>query len=403
MTRVLAEASADRRVADAGRLIGFILAVLTVFGPISMDLYLPVLPALTDDLGTTASGAQLTMTACLLGLAFGQVVAGPLSDRHGRRLLLIIGVSAFIVTSVLCALSTSIVALVLLRLIQGLAGAVGLVIANAGGRDVYEGVRLTRHYSRIVVLSGLAAIVAPVLGGQLAELFDWRGFFVVLAAVGAVVLVLVLVGYRETLPPTHRVRGGFAATAAHLGVLVRDRLFVVATLVSSLTAAAYFAYLAGAAFVLQEIYALTPGAFSLVFGLNAAGFAVFGFIAGRLSESWSERRVFALGVVVITAGAIGLLLVALAALPLAATVLAFLAIAAGAAIVSPPSTSLALRQYSEFAGTASSILGVARFAAGALAAPLVGLGGSLTMLPLAIVAVISCLLAVAIFPVLPRR
>lgn len=385
------------------RLIGFILAVLTVFGPISLDLYLPVLPALSADLGSSVSGAQLTMTACLLGLAFGQVFAGPLSDRYGRRPILIVGVIAFVGTSFLCAMSTSITQLVILRLVQGLAGAVGLVIAQAGGRDVYEGTRLTRHYSRIVVLSGLAAIVAPVVGGQLAEVISWRGFFLVLAGIGVVLLALVLSGYRETLPAAHRVTGGLSVTASHLRVLIRDRLFVVATVASSLTSAAYFAYLAGAAYVLQDIYELSPGAFSLVFGLNAAGFALFGFLSGRLSETWSERRVFAFGLVIITAGATGLLVIALAELPLAATVVAFLAIAAGAAVVAPPSTSLALRHYSEFAGTASSILGVARFTAGAIAAPLVGVAGSLTMVPLAVVALASCLAACACFVFVPRH
>ena len=178
-----------------------ILAALTVFGPLSMDLYLPVLSNLATDLNTPTSAAQLTMTACLFGLAFGQLLAGPLSDRLGRRRPLIAGLLLYTAASLLCAVSTSIEALIAFRILQGLAGGVGLVIAQSAGRDIYEGTRLTRYYGRIIVLSGLAAIVAPVLGGLLASMMDWRGFFVLLTVVGILVTVVVLVGFGETLSP----------------------------------------------------------------------------------------------------------------------------------------------------------------------------------------------------------
>ena len=380
-----------------------VLAMLTLFGPISMDLYLPVLPSLAADLHATTSAAQLTMTTCLLGLATGQIVAGPISDRFGRRGPLLVGVLLFILTSALCALSASIVMLVVFRFVQGLAGAVGLVIAQAAGRDVYTGTRLTRYYGRIVVLSGLAAVAAPVIGGQLAAVLDWRGLFAVLAATGVVILVAVLVGFRETLPVSGRTAGGLRHTASHVRILVTDRLFLGATVASSLTSAAYFGYLGAASFVLQDIYSLPPAAFSLVFGLNAFAFALFGFLAGRLAEWWTERGVFAAGLGIIVAGAIALLAAAVFALPLPATVGAFVAIAAGAAAVSPPSTSLALVDYPHFAGTASSILGVARFTAGAAAAPLVGLGGSRDMIPLGLVAVGSTVGAVIVYRLMVRQ
>lgn len=155
--------------APPGRPLGIVLSLLTVFGPISMDLYLPVLPALTADLGASTSAAQLTVTACLLGLALGQVVAGPLSDRFGRRRPLLLGVAAYIVASAWCAVSPTIETLVAARLVQGLTGAVGIVIAQAAGRDLYSGARLLRYYGRLTVLGGLAAIVGPVIGGQLGD------------------------------------------------------------------------------------------------------------------------------------------------------------------------------------------------------------------------------------------
>jgi DHA1 family bicyclomycin/chloramphenicol resistance-like MFS transporter len=179
--------------------------------------------------------------------------------------------------------------------------------------------------------------------------------------------------------------------------LFGDRLFLGAMLASALTSAVYFAYLAGASFVLQDIYTLTPAAYSVVFGLNAAGFALFGFLAGRVAEHWSERFAFALGLGIIAAGACGLLATALLQLPLPFAIVSFFAVAAGAAAVSPPATSLALGDYPQFAGTASSVLGVTRFAAGGLAAPLVGMAGSMTMVPLGIVTVVSTALAVTAY------
>lgn len=392
-----APSAAPSRRAPGSRWIAVLLVALTVFGPLSMDLYLPVLPSLSTDLSASTSAAQLTMTACLLGLGIGQLLAGPVSDRLGRRPPLIAGLLVYTVASLLCALSPSIDLLVLARLLQGLAGGVGLVIANAAGRDLYDGSRLTRYYGRIVVLSGLAAVGAPVLGGLLAAIMDWRGFFVLLALVGVVITLAVVVAFEETLAPARRVTGRLEQTWRHLRILGRDRRFLGATISSSLTSAAYFAYLAAAPFILQEIYGLTPPRFALVFALNAAGFAAFGFLAGRAAERWSEPSVLGAGLVLILLGAglLGLTLLAPVALPV--TIGGFFLVSAGAAAVSPPATTLALVGYPEYAGTASSIVGLARFAAGGIAAPLVGLGGSSTMRPMAIVVLGTCIAAVAVY------
>jgi DHA1 family bicyclomycin/chloramphenicol resistance-like MFS transporter len=394
---------AGTREQAAGRALAIVLGLLTIFGPISMDLYLPVLPALTVELGSATSTAQLTITACLLGLALGQLIAGPLSDRFGRRRPLLAGVAAYVVTSALCALSPTIETLIAARFVQGLAGAVGIVIAQAAGRDLYSGTRLVRYYGRLTVLAGLAAIVGPVIGGQLAAVTDWRGLFLFLAAVGVAILVASIVIFRETLPREHRVGGELTHMARDFRRLLTDRVFLGAVLISGFTNAAIFAYLSGATYVLQGIYRLSPQEYSFAFGLNSLGFMAFGYLGGRLAERWSERSTLVTGLVMCALGAAGLLATATLHLPLIAVILSLLTMVSGVAVTSAPATSLALANYPDIAGTASSLLGLARFAFGGLAAPLVGLGGADNAVPLGLVTVVSAALAVTAYAATIRR
>ena len=381
------------------RAFAFLLALLAIFGPISMDLYLPALPALTVELDAATSTAQLTVTACLLGLAFGQVVAGPLSDRFGRRRPLLAGVAAYVVTSTLCALSPTVETLVVARFVQGLAGAVGLVIAQAAGRDVYSGPPLVRFFGRLTVLAGLAAIVGPVVGGQLTSVTDWRGLFLFLAVLGLVILAAAVVVFRETLPAGRRTTGTLTGIGHDVRRLLADRVFVGAVLVSGFLNAAIFAYLSGATFVLQGLYGLSPQQYSFAFGLNSLGFVVFGYLGGRLAARWSERGTVAVGLATCGLGAAGLLVTATLRLPLLAVVASLLTMVSGVAVTSAPATSLALAGYPDIAGTASSLLGLARYAFGGLAAPLVGLGGAGTAIPLGLVAVVAAGLAAVAFGV----
>jgi DHA1 family bicyclomycin/chloramphenicol resistance-like MFS transporter len=393
--------TATPRRQTVGRALAVVLSLLTVFGPISMDLYLPVLPALTGDLRSAPSTAQLTITACLLGLALGQLVAGPMSDRYGRRRPLLIGVVAYIGVSLLCAASPTVETLVAARFVQGLAGGVGIVIAQAAGRDLYSGGALLRYYGRLTVLGGLAAIVGPLIGGQLARVTDWRGVFLFLAVVGAVILAACLLVFRETLPAGNRVGGGRGQTVRDMRRLLADRVFLGAVLVTGFVNAALFAYLSGATFVLQGSYGLSPQGYSYAFGLNSLGFMVFGFAAGRTAERWSERGTLLVGIALCVAGAGGLLATAAWGLPLAAVIVSLLTMVSGVAVTTPPATSLALAGYPDIAGTASSFLGVARFAFGGLAAPLVGLGTGVA--PLAVVTATAAVLAAACFAVTVRR
>ncbi|MGO4536615.1 multidrug effflux MFS transporter [Leifsonia sp. 2MCAF36] len=390
----------------ARRGLAALLLVLTVFGPISMDLYLPALPALTSELGAATSTAQLTVTACLIGLAAGQLIAGPLSDRFGRRGPVLIGVTAYVIVSVLCAASPTVEVLIAARLVQGIAGGVGIVIAQAAGRDVYEGARLIRFYGRLTVIGGFAAIVGPLIGGALTTVLDWRGLFLVLAVIGAVILTWAGFGFPETLARDARTDAGFAVIGRDMRLLFSDRRFVGAVIAQGFVYAALFAYLSGATYVLQGVYGLSPQGYALAFGLNSAGFMVFGYLAGRASEKWSVRGTLVTGLAVAGVGAAGLLVAGLAHVPLILVIVSLFLLAAGTAITSPPSTTLALADYPQIAGTASSLLGAARFAFGGIAAPLVGVAGALNILPLGLVTTISILLAglaVVVFLTRPAR
>lgn len=371
------------------------MLVLTVFGPISMDLYLPALPALTGELGAATSLAQLTVTACLFGLAGGQLIAGPLSDRLGRRGPLLVGVSAYVAVSAVCAVSPTVEVLIAARLVQGLAGGVGIVIAQASGRDVYDGARLLRFYGRLTVVGGFAAIVGPMLGGALTAVIDWRGLFIALAAIGAAILAGVAFGFRETLPRGARTASGFGRVGRDLRVLLTDRGFVGAVLVQGFVNSAIFAYLAGATYVLQGIYGLSPQQYAMAFGLNSAGFMVFGYLSGRFSERWRVGGMLAIGLAMCGTGAAGLLVAGLVHVPLAVVMASLFLVVSGAAVTSPPSTAIALSDYPHMAGTASSVLGAARFSFGGVAAPFVGLAGAFSILPLGLVSVTVIVFAAA--------
>ena len=385
----------------AQRILPALLLLLTVFGPISMDLYLPALPALTLELSAATSVAQLTVTACLVGLAAGQLIAGPLSDRYGRRGILLIGIVAYIATSLLCAASPSIELLIAARLVQGLTGGVGIVIAQAAGRDVYAGGALIRFYGRLTVVGGFAAIVGPLIGGLLNSVTDWRGLFVFLAAIGAGLLIITLVAFDETLPHASRTTGGLGRTLHDFRTLVSDRVFLGAILNQGFLYAALFAYLSGATFVLQDIYGLSPLGYALAFGANSAGFMVLGFVAGRTAGR-SLRGTLSVGIIVAGIGALGLLASGLTRMPLWVVLVSLFLLAGGVAVTSPPATTIALVEYPQIAGTASSLLGMVRFGFGGVAAPLVGIAGATSILPLGVVTVASLVLAALAFVFLVR-
>jgi DHA1 family bicyclomycin/chloramphenicol resistance-like MFS transporter len=363
-----------------------ILGALTAFGPMAIDIYLPAFPVLTSHFRASESEIQLTLTACLAGLAVGQVLAGPVSDALGRRRPLLAGVAAFSIASVLCAVAPNVSMLTGLRFVQGLGGAAGVVIARAVVRDLYEGVALARAFSLLMLVNGLAPILAPLLGSEILRVTSWPGLFWVLTGYGLVLLVAVAAGLRETLPAERRRGGGLRDSLRAFGTLSRDRSFLGYALAGGLGFAAMFAYISGSSFVTQEIYGVSPQVFAIIFGVNALGIVLASQLNGLLVGRFSPRTLLSAALVVNLAGAAGVLAVVLAPVhgifwllpPL------FLVVSSIGSIV-PNTAALALGAHPEVAGTASALLGLLQFVFGAAAAPLVGLGGARTALPMAIV------------------
>lgn len=360
-----------------------ILGTLSAFGPLSIDLYLPGLPDLTSDLDASASAGQLTLTACLLGLAFGQLAFGPLSDRFGRRPPLLAGLAVYFVASLACAAAPTIWALVGLRLVQGLSGAAGIVIARSIVRDLRSGVEAARLFSVLMIVLGVVPILAPILGGLLLHVMSWRGLFVVLAGIDLLILIGTALGLPETLRPELRRRAGQAA--AGFGELLRDRYFIAYAVVVGLSFAAMFSYIAGSTFVLEDIYGVSPQVYGLIFGLNAFGIVIASQANRVLIARVSPERMVVAGVLAQTVAGVTLLVIVLVGgVGLPGILPCLFVVVASLGIVLPNGTALALTDYPHAAGSASAVLGTLQFAFGGVTAPLVGVAGRDTAVPMAL-------------------
>ncbi|WP_248961430.1 multidrug effflux MFS transporter [Sphaerisporangium perillae] len=386
-TTVQDDAAAPARTTGRRRgLLLLILGALSAIGPLSIDMYLPALPAIRGEMLTGAAQVQLTLTACLIGVSVGQLIAGPLSDVRGRRIPLITGLVAYALASLLCAFAPSVEVLVGLRLLQGIAGGAALVIVRAIVRDLYDGPAIARIFATLMLVSGLAPILAPIAGAQLLLVTSWRGVFVSLSVAGLILLAAVLAGVRETLPAGERNDGGLRHTLSTFGVLLRDRSFMAAAMAGGLGFAGMFAYISGSPFVLQEVYGVTPSGFSVIFATNALGLTVMAQLGGRFAGRFSAARLVLIGLLLSLAGATALVAGVLAGLGLAVVVASLFTLMCGAGLSLPGSAALALSgQRPQVAGSASALLGLLQFALGAVAAPLVGLAGTGTALPMALV------------------
>ena len=378
-----------------------VLGGLSALGPLSTDMYLPALPALSRELGASMAQTQLTLSAGILGLSLGQVLAGPSSDALGRRRPLLIGVAAFALASLLCIIAPSVAILMVLRFVQGVAGAAGIAIALAVVSDLYAGSVQARVFALLMLVSGLAPIIAPVIGSQLLAFTSWRGIFVLLALIGLGLLLAVTFGLDETLPPERRQRGGLATSLRAFRDLLLDRRFVGYALASGFAFAAGIVYISVSPFILQNIYAVSPQQVGVLFGINALGLVLMAQVGGKLVGRVSSQRLLAWGVALLAVGATALLVVVLGGIGLVGILPALFVVVASLGLIAPNATALALAD-TKTAGSAAALLGVLQFSIGAIAAPLVGLAGTATAVPMAAAIATFGIAALATFSIFCR-
>lgn len=361
------------------------LGALSSFGPLSSDMYLPGLPSLTRDLHATAATGNLTLTASVLGLGIGQLIAGPASDQLGRRRPLLTGLTGFALASALCAAAPSIWVLIAMRLVQGLCGGAGIVIARAVIRDLHGDTQAARMYAALMAITGVAPILAPLIGGGVLAVGSWRVVFLVLTSIGLFLLGLAIRSVPETLERGQRYGGGMRASVRMLRRLIGDRVFVPYCVAFAGSFGAMFAYISGGSYVLENVYGTSPQLFSVVFAGNALGFMALSHFSARFVDRLGSLRLLRWGLVAVCAGSLG----ALAATAGHGTIwplliMLFCVVSAnGLALSNGVAAAMAGRP--EALGTASALLGLTQFGLGAAVAPLVGLGGTHDALPMGIV------------------
>lgn len=371
-----------------------VLGALTALGPLAIDMYLPALPSLAADLHASESAAQLTITGMLVGLGVGQLLIGPVSDAIGRRRPLIVGVSVHVLSSLLCAFAPNITMLTGARILQGLAGAAISVVSMAIVRDLFSGMAAALMLSRLMLVMGIAPILAPSLGGLVLAATTWRGIFVVLAVAAFLLVWVAALGLRETLPVERRRAAAPRQVLATYGMLLRDREFMALVLIGGLVFGSLFAYISGSSFVLQNVYGLSTASFAIVFGANALGLVVATQANPSLVRRLGPRRVLQGALVMAAVAAVVMLAAAVVdvgGLAMVVGPLWFIIAACGFSFPNTP--ALALTRHGEAAGTAAALLGAAQFVIGGITAPLVGAFGDGSALPMAAVITVTTTLA----------
>ncbi|MGW7075832.1 multidrug effflux MFS transporter [Streptomyces sp. NPDC054866] len=359
------------------------LALLSFIGPLSTDMYLPAFPRMADELHTDASGVQLTLTAFLVGMTLGHLVFGPLSDRYGRRVPLLAGAAVCTAGTALCAVAPSLGWLVALRFVTGFSGAAGVVISRAVVADRVQGAAAARLFGVLMTLAGIAPIIAPLAGGAVIGAAGWRGVFWVLAGVSLLVTLAVVVGVPESLPKERRHEGGVRQVVASAREVVGDRAYVGYTLAFTFGFGMLFCYIAGSPFLLQNVLGMGVGASSVAFSGGAVVATLSSAVGARLVGRVAPEALLRGGLLAMLSGSAVLLAATTAGLLTTVLCLVLLAVVCGGlGLVVANSAALALARVPYASGVGSALLGTAQSALGAVVAPLVGLGGDSTAVPL---------------------
>jgi len=377
------------------------LGIMTAMAPLSTDMYLPALPELGGAFGISASLTQLTLTMTMLGMAFGQIVMGPLSDRFGRKLPLLLGMLVFTAASAGACLSEHITAFLVFRFLQGFSGASGIVIARAIARDVAEGPELTRFFAILMLVNGLAPIAAPVVGGQILRFTSWRGIFAILVLVGIAQFVSTVL-YRETLKPAERLHS-IGQSFAKFPQLLRDRYFFGHCLLQLFFFGSFFSYIGGSSFVFQNVYHVSAQAYSLIFGGIGVGLLVAGTVPARFAGRVPDEKLLEISLRIPLIGAVFLLVGFLFGAPIWYTLPVLFVTIVPLSIMGTASFSLALSRQGRNAGSASALLGFSQMILGGVMMPLTGIAGDSNPLPMAILMLAGYLLSELVYHLMIRR
>jgi MFS transporter, DHA1 family, multidrug resistance protein len=370
-----------------------LLGAFSALGPLTIDMYLPSFPEITADFGTQASLVQLSLTACLIGLGLGQIIMGPLSDMYGRRRPVILSLILYLAASFVCAISPNIYFFIAARFIQGFAASAGIVISRAVVRDLYSGPELTRFFSMLMLVNNLFPLIAPLAGSGVISFTTWVGVFIVLGAVGIVLVVLATAGLKETLLPENRISSNFGQLFNGIQTLISDRQFLGFALAQGIMIGGVFAYVSGTPFIYQKIYGASPQLFALLFGSNGISLIIGSQLVGRLNHVISERRFLVFGLLLSAAASLTALTVILLHGPLFTLVAPLFCFVASIGITSTASFSLAMESQSRMAGSASAVLGLLPFLLGAITSPLVGIAGEYSAVPMGVIILSTSVLA----------
>ncbi|GAC70049.1 multidrug effflux MFS transporter [Gordonia soli] len=371
------------------------LALLAAVPPLATDMYLPGFPAMADEFRTSPSTIQLTLTTFMIGLAIGQLIIGPISDRLGRRHLLLAGTSVCIAASVACALAPNVEFLLVFRFLQGFTGAAGIVLGRAVISDRAHGAQAAKAFSVVMAINGIAPVAAPLLGGVIIEQSDWHVVFWVLTALAVAMLLGVILHIGESHPPELRSTGGIGSVLTDLRAVVTDRRYLGYTITFVFGFGSMFSYIAASPFVFQDLFGLSTIAFSTVFACNAIGLIAANILNAKLVDRLGARMLLQVGLGVLVVFTAALVVATLADAGLAVTVVLLWVAVSSVGLVMANGTALAVEQTRRTAGSGSAVLGAAQFGLAAAVSPLVGIGGAATAVPMVVTMLGCALIAVA--------
>jgi DHA1 family bicyclomycin/chloramphenicol resistance-like MFS transporter len=351
-----------------------LLGALTALGPFTVDLYLPAFPVLEQDFQTTAAAVQLTLTGTMIGFGLGQLIVGPLSDKVGRRIPLLIVTAVHVAASVLAAIAPTLLLLGAARVLMGVGAAAGGVVAMAIVRDLFGGRRLVVMLSRLALVTGAAPVIAPLVGSALLAVMDWRGIFVVLACYGIVMLACAIFVLPETLPAARRAGGGGGSTTVwqRYGAVLRDRIFIGVLIIGAMTFSGLFSYLSSSSFLFQESYGFSAQQYGMLFAANSVGLVIGNQIAARLAARFGPQWVLSFSTAVLVLSATAIVVCDQLQLGLWGTIIPLFVFMSSCGFTFPCVQVLSLDRHGRAAGTAASLIGFSNNAVAGLVSPLVG-------------------------------